>query len=140
LAKAWKENATLRAAYDRLREAAMQVCTVLAGAERSGEVEDVPEGVRFVEFSDTLVRDLEFRLRAALARGGGEGVKTELTESKDGQRVVQAALAQVRNTATDDPNRFAIDADEVAKATGLPMEFVVRVLDDVFDDAIRQEE
>jgi hypothetical protein len=54
-----------------------------------------------------------------------------ISGTRDGQRVVQAALEVVREQGSDE-GKVAVDVQEVVERTGLEAEFVQRVLDPVF--------
>ena len=76
LAVHWEEVAKgLEGEVERLREAGQFALFVFLGCDRIGAEKDEPEGVRFIQISDTLAKDAEGRLRHALAerREGGDG-------------------------------------------------------------------
>ena len=51
-----------------LRELCFTLSDALAYAPRHGADEDNPEGVRYIQLSDTLAKDVTAKLHAALAR------------------------------------------------------------------------
>ena len=76
LAVHWEEVAKgLEGEVERLREAGQFALFVFLGCDRIGAEKDEPEGVRFIQISDTLAKDAEGRLRHALAerREDGDG-------------------------------------------------------------------